>query len=79
MSTTTKRPPRDARHLARLAAPLEPAVAPYYVAVPPPGQLVGWYLELRAGEPTPLGANVYAPSSVVVDLVRARNGSSAAA
>jgi hypothetical protein len=74
---TTPRAPRDARHLARLAEPLQPAVAPYYVAVPSrPGQLIGWYVELEAGQPVPLGSNVFAAAAVVVEL--ARNGSAAA-
>jgi hypothetical protein len=60
MSPLRRRPPRDATFLARLAAPLEPARPPYYVATPrAPGQLVGWYMELERGKPVALGANVY--------------------
>jgi hypothetical protein len=52
---------RDTAFLHRIAAPLQPTVAPYYVRHPTHlGELVGWYWQpAGADTPEPLGANVF--------------------
>jgi hypothetical protein len=60
----------QARFLARIAEPLEPARLPFFIKAPTrPRQMPGWYVELQAGQPTPLGSNVYFAQSALEELV----------